>query len=165
MGLGAGLLVRIILGLLIEVEGRGVIGVPALSGVALGRPILGPLGGQSLRSLPGLLGLLDGLNNCDRRDGLDGAMRLVVSDLDRTRRPFDRWLRALQGEYASLREGREGDVLALLGEAERLSSTGFPEMSSLAALAARCRGLDLSYNAGAMDSASMSVSSAIAELT
>ena len=100
-----------------------------------------------------------------RRDGLDGAMRLVVSDLDRTRRPFDRWLRALQGEYATLREGREGDVLALLGEAERLSSTGFPEMSSLAALAARCRGLDLSYNAGAMDSASMSVSSAIAELT
>ena len=100
-----------------------------------------------------------------RRDGLDGAMRLVVSDLDRTRRPFDRWLRALQGEYASLREGREGDVLALLGEAERLSSTGFPEMSSLAALAARCRGLDLSYNAGVMDSASMSVSSAIAELT
>jgi len=99
-----------------------------------------------------------------RRDELDGAMRLVVSDLDRTRRPFGRWLRALQGEYASLREGKEGDILALLGEAERLSDAGFPEMSSLAALAARCRGLDLSYNADAMDSASMSVSSAIAEL-
>ena len=99
-----------------------------------------------------------------RRDELDGAMRLVVSDLDRTRRPFGRWLRALQGEYASLREGKEGDILALLGEAERLSDAGFPEMSSLAALAARCRGLDLSYNADAMDGASMSVSSAIAEL-
>lgn len=100
-----------------------------------------------------------------RRDALDSAMRLVVSDLDRTRRPFDRWLRALQSEHASLREGAEGDVLALLGEAESLSATGFPEMSSLAALAARCRGLDLSYNASAMVDASNSVSSAIAELT
>lgn len=99
-----------------------------------------------------------------RRDALDSAMRLVVSDLDRTRRPFDRWLRALQSEHASLREGAEGDVLALLGEAESLSATGFPEMSSLAALAARCRGLDLSYNASAMVDASNSVSSAIAEL-
>ena len=76
-------------------------------------------------------------------------MRSVVSDLDRTRRPFDRWLRALQDEHASLREGVEGDVLALLGEAERLSEAGFPEMSALATLAARCRGLDFSYNSDA----------------
>ena len=99
-----------------------------------------------------------------RRDALDSSMRLVVSDLDRTRRPFDRWLRALQSEHASLREGVEGDVLALLGEAEGLSNKGFPEMSSLAVLAARCRGLDLSYNAAAMADASKSISSAIAGL-
>ena len=99
-----------------------------------------------------------------RRDALDSSMRLVVSDLDRTRRPFDRWLRALQSEHASLREGVEGDVLALLGEAEGLSNKGFPEMSSLAVLAARCRGLDLSYNADAMAGASKSISSAIAGL-
>lgn len=99
-----------------------------------------------------------------RRDGLDEVLRVVVSDLDRTRRPFGRWLRALQGEHASLKEGREGDVLALLGEAERLSDAGFPEMSALSVLAARCRGLDLSYDGEAMSAAETAVAEAIVDL-
>ena len=90
-----------------------------------------------------------------QRDALDGAMRLVVSDLDRTRRPFDRWLRALQSE---------GDVRALLEEAAGLAGTGFPEMSSLATLAARCRGLDLSYDTVAMDDAGTSIANVILDL-
>jgi len=99
-----------------------------------------------------------------RSDELDELMRSVVSDLDRTRRPFDRWLRALQNEHASLREGAEGDVLALLGEAERLSEAGFPEMSALATLAARCRGLDFSYNSDAMQGTMAAVADAIGDL-
>jgi len=99
-----------------------------------------------------------------RSDELDEVMRSVVSDLDRTRRPFDRWLRALQDEHASLREGVEGDVLALLGEAERLSEAGFPEMSALATLAARCRGLDFSYNSDAMQGTMTAVADAIGDL-
>ena len=99
-----------------------------------------------------------------RSDELDELMRSVVSDLDRTRRPFDRWLRALQDEHASLREGVEGDVLALLGEAERLSEAGFPEMSALATLAARCRGLDFSYNSDAMQGTMATVADAIGDL-
>ena len=99
-----------------------------------------------------------------RSDELDELMRSVVSDLDRTRRPFDRWLRALQNEHASLREGAEGDVLALLGEAERLSEAGFPEMSALATLAARCRGLDFSYNSDAMQGTMATVADAIGDL-
>ena len=99
-----------------------------------------------------------------RSDELDELMRSVVSDLDRTRRPFDRWLRALQDEHASLREGVEGDVLALLGEAERLSEAGFPEMSALATLAARCRGLDFSYNSDAMQGTMAAVADAIGDL-
>lgn len=99
-----------------------------------------------------------------QRDALDGAMRLVVSDLDRTRRPFDRWLRALQSEGASLHEGAQGDVRALLEEAAGLAGTGFPEMSSLATLAARCRGLDLSYDTVAMDDAGTSIANVILDL-
>lgn len=84
-------------------------------------------------------------------DAMDAVLREVVSDLDRTRRPFDRWLRALQGEGAYLSEGVEGDIPALLSEAEELSGTGFPEVGALAVLAARCRGLDLSFDSEAMD--------------
>ncbi|MDO4243127.1 MAG: diguanylate cyclase [Actinomyces sp.] len=85
-------------------------------------------------------------------EAMDAVLREVVSDLDRTRRPFDRWLRALQDEGAYLSEGAEGDIEALLSEAQGLSSTGFPEVGALAVLAARCRGLDLSFDSEAMDS-------------
>ena len=73
-------------------------------------------------------------------------------------------MRALQDEHASLREGVEGDVLALLGEAERLSEAGFPEMSALATLAARCRGLYFSYNSDAMQGTMTAVADAIGDL-
>ena len=99
-----------------------------------------------------------------RRDALDAAMRVVVSGLDRSRRPFDRWLRSLRDEGATVREGADGDVDALLDEADGLSGTGFPEMSSLAALAAQCRGLDLSYDRDAMSVAEAAIVGAIAEM-
>ena len=99
-----------------------------------------------------------------RSDELDELMRSVVSDLDRTRRPFGRWLRARQDGHAARRGGVEGDVLALLGEAERLSEAGFPEMSALATLAARCRGLDFSYNSDAMQGTMAAVADAIGDL-
>ena len=103
----------------------------------------------------------------ERRDALDAAMRVVVSGLDRSRRPFDRWLRALRDEGASLREGVEADgvdVGNLLDEADGLSSTGFPEMSSLANLAARCRGLDLTLDRDAMGAAETAIVNAVAEM-
>ena len=64
----------------------------------------------------------------------------MVSNLDRVKRPFQRWIRALSDEGAQpLVEGV--DAQAVLQEAIDLGEQGFPETASLAELAAKARGV------------------------
>ena len=71
---------------------------------------------------------------------LEGDLRSVVSNLDRVKRPFQRWIRALQDEGAqALVEGVDAE--AALSEAVAVGEQGFPETASLAELAAKARGV------------------------
>ncbi len=71
---------------------------------------------------------------------LEGDLRSVVSNLDRVKRPFQRWIRALQDEGAqALVEGVDAE--AALQEAIAVGEQGFPETASLAELAAKARGV------------------------
>ena len=71
---------------------------------------------------------------------LEGDLRSVVSNLDRVKRPFQRWIRALQDEGAqALVEGVDAE--AALSEAVAVGEQGFPETASLAELAAKVRGV------------------------
>lgn len=118
------------------------------------------------RALSADTGTLDGV--CREvetsSESLAEAMQTVVSGLDRTRRPLDRWVRAMRDEGATLREGVEGEAEALLGEAEALEANGFPEMSALANLTGQCRGLDLSYDSAALVSAEAAIVDAIGQM-
>ncbi|WP_127842975.1 PAS domain-containing protein [Actinomyces wuliandei] len=79
-------------------------------------------------------------NAADLAERLDADLRSVVSNLDRVKRPFQRWIRALQDEGAQpLAEGV--DAAAVLQEAVELGEQGFPETASLAELAAKARGV------------------------
>lgn len=74
----------------------------------------------------------------DLAERLDADLRSVVSNLDRVKRPFQRWIRALSDEGAQpLVEGV--DAQAVLQEAIDLGEQGFPETASLAELAAKAR--------------------------
>ncbi|MBO3723530.1 PAS domain S-box protein [Actinomyces bowdenii] len=76
----------------------------------------------------------------DLAERLDADLRSVVSNLDRVKRPFQRWIRALSDEGAQpLAEGV--DAQAVLQEAVELGDQGFPETASLAELAAKARGV------------------------
>ena len=67
---------------------------------------------------------------------LEGDLRTVVSNLDRVKRPFQRWIRALQDEgVQALVDGVDAE--AALQEAIDVGEQGFPETASLAELAAR----------------------------
>ena len=71
---------------------------------------------------------------------LEGDLRSVVSNLDRVKRPFQRWIRALQDEGAqALVEGVDAE--AALSEAVAVGEQGFPETAWLAELAAKARGV------------------------
>ena len=71
---------------------------------------------------------------------LEGDLRTVVSNLDRVKRPFQRWIRALQDEGAqALVDGVDAE--AALQEAVTVGEQGFPETASLAELAAKARGV------------------------
>ena len=71
---------------------------------------------------------------------LEGDLRGVVSNLDRVKRPFQRWIRALQDEGAqALVDGVDAE--AALNEAVAVGEQSFPETASLAELAAKARGV------------------------
>ena len=71
---------------------------------------------------------------------LEGDLRTVVSNLDRVKRPFQRWIRALQDEGAqALVDGVDAE--AALQEAVTVGEQGFPEKASLAELEAKARGV------------------------
>ena len=71
---------------------------------------------------------------------LEGDLRSVVSNLDRVKRPFQRWIRALQDEgVRALVDGVDAE--AALREAVAVGEQGFPETGSLAELAAKARGV------------------------
>jgi len=71
---------------------------------------------------------------------LEGDLRTVVSNLDRVKRPFQRWIRALQDEgVQALVDGVDAE--AALQEAIAVGEQGFPETASLAELAAKARGV------------------------
>lgn len=73
-------------------------------------------------------------------DRLESDLRTVVSNLDRVKRPFQRWIRALQEEGArALVDGVDAE--AALQEAVAVGEQGFPETASLAELAAKARGV------------------------
>lgn len=121
---------------------------------------------ELVQGLEADLGSLDSVRGVvETRIGeLESAMASVVSDLDRTRRPYDRWLRALTDEGGVLIDGAEGDVEALMEEAGSLSERGYPEMSDLANLAGRYRGLDLSTDDEALGGAVERIRAALAGL-
>lgn len=76
----------------------------------------------------------------DLAERLDADLRSVVSNLDRVKRPFQRWIRALGDEGVQpLLEGV--DAQSVLQEAVDLGEQGFPETASLAELAAKARGV------------------------
>ena len=71
---------------------------------------------------------------------LEGDLRGVVSNLDRVKRPFQRWIRALQDEGTqALVDGVDAE--AALREAVAVGEQGVPETASLAELAAKARGV------------------------
>ncbi|WP_136313087.1 PAS domain S-box protein [Actinomyces procaprae] len=97
------------------------------------------IGGLAQSLLTDLESLVPSCQNAaDLAERLDADMRSLVSDLDRIRRPFQRWIRALQEEGAqSLSDGT--DIGVVLQEAAELSERGFPETATLAELAAKAR--------------------------
>ena len=76
----------------------------------------------------------------DLAERLEGDLRSVVSNLDRVKRPFQRWIRALQDEGAQALVD-DVDAEAVLQEAVAVGEQGFPETASLAELAAKARGV------------------------
>lgn len=84
--------------------------------------------------------VLDGQEAANLAERLEGDLRSVVSNLDRVKRPFQRWIRALQDEGTqALVEGVDAE--AVLSEAVAVGEQGFPETASLAELAAKARGV------------------------
>ena len=76
----------------------------------------------------------------DLAERLEGDLRGVVSNLDRVKRPFQRWIRALQDEGAQALVD-DVDAEAVLQEAVAVGEQGFPATASLAELAAKARGV------------------------
>ncbi|MDO4899751.1 diguanylate cyclase [Actinomyces sp.] len=118
---------------------------------------------QSLRDLhealeSGFAGLAPALRAVGVQAGeLDDALHTVTSSLDRAARRLGRWVdvRGGNGVFGST---------AVVTEVSSLASQGFPEVRSLAQLAAECRGLSLDYNEAETDRYLAAVRGALAEL-
>ena len=88
---------------------------------------------------------------------LNDALRTVTSSLDRAARRLGQWV-DLRGGGA----GASGSPV--VDEVAQLASRGFPEVRSLAELAAECRGLHLPYDENIAAQRLAAVRSALAEL-
>ena len=88
---------------------------------------------------------------------LNDALRTVTSSLDRAARRLGQWV--------DLRGGGAGSSGSpTVDEVAQLVSRGFPEVRSLAELAAECRGLHLPYDESVVTHRLAAVRSALAEL-
>ena len=88
---------------------------------------------------------------------LNDALRTVTSSLDRAARRLGQWV--------DLRGGGAGSSGSpVVDEVAQLTSRGFPEVRSLAELAAECRGLHLPYDESIAAQRLAAVRSALAEL-
>ena len=88
---------------------------------------------------------------------LNDALRTVTSSLDRAARRLGQWV--------DLRGGGAGSSGSpIIDEVAQLASRGFPEVRSLAELAAECRGLHLPYDEHIAVQRLAAVRSALAEL-
>ena len=88
---------------------------------------------------------------------LNDALRTVTSSLDRAARRLGQWV--------DLRGGGAGSSGSpIIDEVAQLTSRGFPEVRSLAELAAECRGLHLPYDENVAAQRLAAVRSALAEL-
>ena len=88
---------------------------------------------------------------------LNDALHTVTSSLDRAVRRLGQWV--------DLRGGGAGSSGSpIIDEVAQLTSRGFPEVRSLAALAAECRGLHLPYDETIAAQRLVAVRSALAEL-
>ena len=88
---------------------------------------------------------------------LNDALRTVTSSLDRAARRLGQWV--------DLRGGGAGSSGSpIIDEVAQLTSRGFPEVRSLAELAAECRGLHLPYDENIAAQRLAAVRSALAEL-
>ena len=88
---------------------------------------------------------------------LNDALRTVTSSLDRAARRLGQWV--------DLRGGGAGSSGSpVIDEVAQLTSRGFPEVRSLAELAAECRGLHLPYDEKIAAQRLAAVRSALAEL-
>ncbi|TFH52685.1 diguanylate cyclase [Actinomyces viscosus] len=88
---------------------------------------------------------------------LNDALHTVTSSLDRAARRLGQWV--------DLRGGGAGSSgSATVDEVAQLTSRGFPEVRSLAELAAECRGLHLPYDENIAAQRLATVRSALAEL-
>ncbi|MDO4899752.1 PAS domain S-box protein [Actinomyces sp.] len=102
-------------------------------------------------------------NAADLAERLDADMRSLVSDLDRIKRPFQRWIRALQDEGAQALS-EDTDIAAVLKEAVALDMQGFPETASLAELAAKARGVVVMLDAPVIRERVATVREALAQM-
>ena len=117
---------------------RAMAGGDVVSTVTADADAIGDLAEAMLSDLEELLPSCQEAANLAER--LEGDLRTVVSNLDRVKRPFQRWIRALQDEGAqALVDGVDAE--AALQEAIAVGEQGFPETASLAELAAKARGV------------------------
>ncbi|AYD90552.1 PAS domain-containing protein [Actinomyces sp. 2119] len=118
---------------------------------------------RSLRDLcealeSGVAGLGPVLRSVSTQVGeLDDALRVVTSSLDRAARRLGQWVDARGGN------GVSGSPV--VDEVASLASQGFPEVRSLAQLAAECRGLGLPYDETATTQRLATIRGALSELS
>lgn len=88
---------------------------------------------------------------------LDDALRTVTSSLDRAARRLGQWVDVRGG-------GAGASGSAVVDEVAALTAQGFPEVRSLAQLAAECRGLGLPYDAAATEQRLLTIRRSLSEL-
>ncbi len=116
----------------------GIFAAAVLDGEEGSADAIGDLAEAMLSDLESLVPSCQEAANLAER--LEGDLRGVVSNLDRVKRPFQRWIRALQDEGAQALVD-DVDAEAVLQEAVAVGEQGFPETASLAELAAKARGV------------------------
>lgn len=106
----------------------------------------------------GFAGLTPVLRSVSTQVGqLDDSLRTVTSSLDRAARRLGQWVDVRGGAEAA-------SGSAVVDEVAGLTAQGFPEVRSLAQLAAECRGLALHYDATATEQRLMEIRRSLAEL-
>lgn len=106
----------------------------------------------------GFAGLAPVLRTVSTQVGeLDDALRTVTSSLDRAARRLGQWVDVRGG-------GNGASGSAAVDEVAALTAQGFPEVRSLAQLAAECRGLGLPYDAEATDQRLLAIRRSLSEL-